>query len=98
MADLEVALLAEAELLGGGAGAKSLALARDEHGELAGDLVGGGDGERTGGADELLELGVEVEPGRASEGEARSPGDRIGPGRRSPRKSGGSVRWKKDDP
>jgi len=54
-ADLEVTLLAEAKLLGGGEGSESLALALDEHGEVAGDLVGGGDGERTGGADELLE-------------------------------------------
>src|SRR5207248_665539 len=79
-AELEVALLAEAELLSGGVGAEALALALDEHKELACDLVGGGDGERTGGADELLELGIEVEHGRASGG-AMSPGERIGKGR-----------------
>ena len=62
-ADLEVALFAEAELLGGSQGAEPLALAFDEHGEFAGDFVGGGDGEGAGGAGELLELGVEVKHG-----------------------------------
>ena len=61
LAELEVALLAQAELACGGGGAEALALAFDEHREFAGDLVVGPEGAGAGGADEelLLEIGVE---------------------------------------
>lgn len=63
LAELEVALLAEAELACGGGGAEALALAFDEHGEFAGDLVVGAEGEGAGGADEELLLEIDVEHG-----------------------------------
>jgi hypothetical protein len=61
LAELEVALLTEAELARGGGGAEALALAFDEHGEFAGDLVVGAEGEGAGGADEELTLEIDVE-------------------------------------
>ena len=49
--------------------------------ELAGDLIAGGDRERTGGADQLLDVAVEMEHGKASLGEKSRNGDRIGAAR-----------------
>lgn len=63
LAELEVALLTEAELACGGGGAEALALAFDEHGEFAGDLVVGSEGEGAGGADGELLLEIDVEHG-----------------------------------
>jgi hypothetical protein len=61
LAELEVALFTEAELACGGGGAEALALAFDEHGEFAGDLVVGVEGERASSADEELTLEIDVE-------------------------------------
>src|SRR5216683_2622456 len=63
LAELEVALLREAELACGGGGAEALAFAFDEHGEFAGDLVVGAEGEGAGGADEEQLLEIDVEHG-----------------------------------
>jgi hypothetical protein len=65
LAELEVALFAEAEFAGGLDGAKAFARAFEEHGEFAGDFVVGRHGQGAGGADELLEFEVEVSHGRA---------------------------------
>ena len=70
-AELEVALFGVAEGPGGLAGAQAEALAGDEHGELAGDLVVGGERQGAGGAEQLAELAVESEHGGTSSEEGR---------------------------
>ena len=67
LAELEIALLAQAELLGGAGGAQAVAFAFDEHGEFAGDFVVGTDRQGASGADELEEL--EIEPSHGTPGE-----------------------------
>jgi hypothetical protein len=59
-----------------------LALTFDEHGEFAGDLVVGAEGEGAGGADEELTLEIDVEHGvtRSEAGEEENRRDRITPG------------------
>ncbi len=57
---LKVALLAEAELLGGLDGSESFALALDEHREFAGDFIVGADRETAGGSDQSLVLQIEL--------------------------------------
>jgi len=63
VAELEIALFAEAELACGSERPEALALAFDEHGEFAGDVVVVGDVQGSGVADKLLELEVELEHG-----------------------------------
>jgi hypothetical protein len=63
LTELEVALLTQAELACGSGGSESLTFAFDEHGEFAGDLVVGAEGEGAGGADEELLLEIDVEHG-----------------------------------
>jgi hypothetical protein len=62
-AELEVALFAETEFLGRAGGAEPFTFALDKHGEFVGDFIVGGDRERTGGADELLAVHVELSHG-----------------------------------
>jgi hypothetical protein len=57
---LEISLLAEAQLLGGLGGAEPLALAFDEHGQAGDDEVIGTNGKLTSGADDAA--GRHVEP------------------------------------
>src|SRR5216683_608209 len=83
LAELEVALFTEAELARGGGGAEALALAFDEHGEFAGDLVVWAEGEGAGGADEELLLQIDVEHGApAPRGRRKNAAGRIPPGGR----------------
>jgi hypothetical protein len=63
IAELEVALLAVAEGLGGRDGAQAQALAGQEHGELAGDVVVGRERQGAGGAQQLALLAVGVKHG-----------------------------------
>lgn len=63
VAELEVALFAVTEELGGLDGAEAKALARDEHGEFAGDFVVGREGQGPGRANQLALLTVEVKHG-----------------------------------
>jgi hypothetical protein len=69
LTELEVALFTEAELASGCCGAEALAFTFDEHGEFAGNLVVGAEGERASGADEELLLEIDVEHGAPAPGE-----------------------------
>jgi hypothetical protein len=72
LSQLEIALFAETELLGGTERSEFLALAFQEHGEFAGDFIVVQDAERTLGPDELLELEIELKHARPPEGEEGS--------------------------
>jgi hypothetical protein len=61
MQELIVSLAAVAVFLCDGGDAVLQALAFQEHEEVVGLLVGGGDGQRAGGAGELVSIGVELE-------------------------------------
>lgn len=63
LAQLEIALFAEAELARCGGGSESLTFAFDEHGEFAGDFIVGSESEGAGGADKELLLQIDVEHG-----------------------------------
>jgi hypothetical protein len=60
LAELEIALFAEAKLTSGGQGAGALALAFKEHGQFEGDFVGGEHGQVAGRAAEGLGGGVSI--------------------------------------
>jgi hypothetical protein len=90
--ELEVALFAETEFLGGVVGAESFTFAFNKHGEFAGDFIIGGDGEKTGSADELLAVQVELGHGysrvrRGTDRRGRKNGERHQPGYAVERKS-----------
>jgi hypothetical protein len=68
VAELEIALLTQAELCGSPQGAKALALTFQEHGQFARDFIAVGNGEDTLVANELPELEIEVEHGNTSRG------------------------------
>ncbi len=63
VAELEVALFAVAEDLGGLDGTQAQALAGDEHGQFAGDFVVGGERQGAARANQLAGLAVEVKHG-----------------------------------
>jgi hypothetical protein len=63
LAQLEIALFAKAEFLGGMQGSQILALTFDEHGQFAGNFIVLGNAERPLGPDELLELKIELKHG-----------------------------------
>jgi hypothetical protein len=67
VAELEIALFAEAELLGSLEGTEAEALAFDEHEEFVGDLVVNRDRQRTLWADQERLLGIEVKHGSTCE-------------------------------
>jgi hypothetical protein len=83
--ELEVALFAVAEDLGGLDGTKAKALADDEHGELAGDFVVRREGQVAGRANELVLFVVEVKHGGTpgEEKGATTPRGKVGNWRRS---------------
>ena len=58
MTELEVALSAEAKLLGGLQGPEAIAFAIKEHGQFEGNLIAGKNGQGASGANKLLELRV----------------------------------------
>jgi hypothetical protein len=77
MAELEIALLTQAELLGGMKGAQAFALSFDKHGQFARDFIAVRNCEDTLVADELPEFKVEVEHENTSKGKGgRSKGHR----------------------
>ena len=67
VAELEVALFAVAEGLGGLDGTQAKALAGDEHGEFAGDFVVGRRGQSAGWANQLALLAIKVKHGGTPE-------------------------------
>ena len=68
VAELEIALLTQAELFGCTKGAKAFALPFDEHGEFARDLIAVRNWESTMFANELPQFKVEVEHENTSKG------------------------------
>lgn len=75
LSELEIALLAEAELAGRRARSESVAFAFEEHDEFGSEYVVDVDGQSALGTDELPELRIEGEHGnpRAREKEANEP-------------------------
>ena len=82
LSELEIALLAEAELAGRRAGSESVAFAFEEHDEFGSEFVVGRDVQDTVGTDKLPELRIEGKHGspRVGKGGKRAhPGSRGGP-------------------